>query len=78
MSVIRQKPGSAGLVHTSEADALLGEAAHYCREKSSATAGLRNRGFQTILIACCGGLNGFEDAMPGQGASRSSQSGYYE
>ena len=34
MSITRQEPGSAGLVHTSEADALLGETAHYGGEKS--------------------------------------------
>ncbi len=28
MSITRQEPGSAGLVHASEADALLGEAVH--------------------------------------------------
>ena len=34
MSITGQKPGPAGLVNTSEADALLGEAAHYGGEKS--------------------------------------------
>jgi putative transposase len=30
---------------------------------ASVTADLRNRGVQNILIACCDGLNGFEDAI---------------
>ena len=30
---------------------------------ASVTADLRNRGVQDILIACCDGLNGFEDAI---------------
>jgi hypothetical protein len=34
MSITRQKPGPAGPVNTSAADALLGEAAHYGGEKS--------------------------------------------
>src|SRR5713101_3516849 len=34
MSITRQEPGPAGLVHTAEADALLGEAAHYGGQKS--------------------------------------------
>ena len=38
MSITRQEPGSAGLVHTSEADALLREAAHYGGDKSPSAA----------------------------------------
>jgi hypothetical protein len=38
MSITRQGPGPAGLVHASEADALLGEAAHYGGDKSSSAA----------------------------------------
>jgi putative transposase len=38
MSITRQEPGSAGLVNTSGADALLGEAAHYGGEKSPSAA----------------------------------------
>jgi hypothetical protein len=34
MSITRQEPGPAGLVHTAEADGLLGEAAHYGGQKS--------------------------------------------
>jgi hypothetical protein len=78
MSFTRRKPGSTKLVHNTEFDALRAEAAHYGGRKSSVTANLRNRGVQDILIACCDGLNGFDDATPGQGTSRSRRSGYYE
>jgi hypothetical protein len=83
MSVTRQEPGSAGLVQTAGADGLRGEAAHYGDEKSpSARQRLaRLRGLiedRLPDVACCGALNGFEAAMPGQGTSRGSRSGYYE
>ena len=35
MSITRQEPGSARLVHISEADALLGKAAHYGGETAA-------------------------------------------
>src|ERR1035437_5758103 len=38
MSITRQEPGPAGLVHTSDAGGLLGEAAHYGGQKSPSPA----------------------------------------
>ena len=38
MSITRQEPGLAGLVHTSDTDGLLGEAAHYGGQKSPSPA----------------------------------------
>jgi putative transposase len=48
------------LARTPLETATAGEGARFW---GSVTAGLRNRGVQDILIACCDGLTGFEDAI---------------
>jgi hypothetical protein len=45
---------------TTEGSPAAGESAGFWR---SVTTDLRNRGVQDILIACCDGLSGFEDAI---------------
>ena len=48
------------VARTAPGDGAAGEGAGSWR---SVTAGLRNRGVRDILIACCDGLTGFEDAI---------------
>jgi hypothetical protein len=74
MSFTRQKPCPNALALTAEADARLGETGR----KSSVTADLRSGGVQDTLIACCDGLNGFENTSQGQRTSCGSRIGYYE